>query len=232
MKRKRTLIALKLTFCILASGCSTTLTEGQKAQLTEVSLGRVAAVGSAYHSPDATKSPGMANAVPAATGGGLIPALIGSAIDAGVKSKQRGDYSDLYGEFSLRIDSIYSGSPEEALKTKLESYLKEDAFFSSRLVESAASVFEVTIEEMGFVRAAESPKGAMSLVYELSGRVTLRTPSEPMMLNLFLSGASRYSAEPQEIAQNPALKTKFVGEAVDSFVEAFRAQMDTKLGRR
>jgi hypothetical protein len=138
---------------LLLAGCATTWNEHQRATLTAASVQKPTVKRDAYHNPDATKSPGMANSIPNMTGGGLIPALIGSAIDAGVTASQQRHFEASAGRYFDQIKTITAAAPLDELKQEMELRLKADEFFSTRLTAQAANQFTVEVQRFGLVRA-------------------------------------------------------------------------------
>ncbi|MCD8482671.1 MAG: hypothetical protein LR015_08420 [Verrucomicrobia bacterium] len=218
-----------ITLCVLLSGCRTTWTDGQKSQLSQIGVGKVETQELAYHSPDPTRTSAMVAAIPIATGGGLIPALIGSAVDATVKARQKSSYEALYGEFTEDIDLLYAETPEALLKDKMKVFLSEHEFFASRISEEPTSFFNVEILKVGFVRSPTAKNDATDLLYEITGRVQLVLPDGKLLLNLPLSGASTLTAFPEDLASKPELVAVFKEEAVDDFILNLQKFIDARL---
>ncbi len=220
-----------ITASLLSGGCATTWSEQQRMKLTAVSVQEPTAAKDAYHKPDATLSPGMATAIPVATGGGLIPSLIGSAIDASVKASQQKHFEESAVNYFAPLKAIAADAPLSEVKQEVESCLKSDGFFSSRLTAQAANNFNIQVTRFGLVRSSDATKENMKLCYEIVCRIRLKLGDGETLIDQQVTGASFLGARIEEFIENPALLSDHRKMAIGNLGNGLRGIIDKQLGR-
>lgn len=216
---------------LLTGGCASALNESQLDRLESVTLVPPTAAKDAYHKPDATKSPGMANLVPLAAAGGFIPALVGGAIDKGVMITQQKDFEQSAAKYFEQIKPAASTLPLTPIERQFRNRLKADPFFGPRYDEHSRNTFYVEVTKLGLIRATEATKDDMKLCYEISATVTLYLESGGKLIEELITGTSTSSARIAQIYEKPALLSKFRVEAIISLSEKFQGVLDLRLGR-
>ena len=203
-----------------------------KASITALALSGPTVKKDAYHSPDPTRSPGMSNTVPMATGGGLIPALIGVAIDQGVTASQRSSFEKNVGNLTPKIDKIYASSSHQVLRQKLMTYLRGDQFFSQRLGSPSKSILSVEITSYGLAKSSKKTSQAFPLSYRIVANVKLTNPAGKELFQQVISGESLESVSTASASSQPHLKNRLIPDASAQFVANLNQQMNLKLGRK
>lgn len=226
-----TVFTISIAFLVFASGCKTTWSDADRASLSQVGVAPLGSKPNAYHKPDPTLSPGMATAIPVATGGGLIPALVGSAIDAKVKSNQRKAFEVTAAQHFGAIESMASSDPAELLRVQVERMLVLDEFFGSRFKKDAPTRFTINIERHGFVRSLYATKEAMTLVYEIVAHVELSGAKNKKLIKQLFDGQSEQAFMIDELVEQPDLVAEARLEAAESFARNLQRLLDAKLGR-
>lgn len=148
-------LAALLAVGMMASCAPQGWTEAQKASVTPVSLKSVRIAEGAYHEPDGTDSPGLKKKMPP----GLVPLLIGAAIDAGVEQSQQSSFNKSYGSHSAGARRNIPSGLDQRLSEKLKAQMKRHAFFGSRLKDDAAASIQPAIVKYGYVRQSETDEG-------------------------------------------------------------------------
>lgn len=228
----KTVITLILASLVLLTGCNTTWTTSQRSELTNVGVADISVGKDAYHKPDATQSPGMHTTITTATGGGLIPSLIGSAIDAKVMAKQRKIFESTALAHFPTVEDLAGNLPTETLKERMTHALSKHDFFSSRLSQEPTEIIKFEIIEHGYIRAFGATEENMMLAYEIAARVTLTDKKGSKLLNVLLDGISRESAKIEEIAASPELVEKQVSESIENLILNILLELDRKLQSR
>lgn len=227
-----TSILATIAFSIFAGGCvSPHWTEKQKASLTSVGLKEIQIAKEAYHEPNARgNSPGMAQTLPTATGGGFLPSLIGSAIDASIQSSRQSKFEKSAKQYFDAIESVYSDAPEEELKIKIEESLQNDAFFGAIYASDATSFFDIEILSYGFVRHASYDEENLTMCYQIVGRVKLITTDKKMLMDEVLTSTTGRFALIEDIASGTDAEL-YKSDAVAVFADALIGRLAFKLNR-
>ena len=227
---KTSLVLLSLPVLFLVS-CANKLSESQKASLTQVTAGHPVVEAGDLKPADGTDSPNAANSVPMATGGGLIPALIGSAIDAGVTAHQSSQFKKQYGAQLDQVQAQIPRNPGPDLRERAAKVLKTDAFFGSRYAETGApNRFDGDLVSYGLVRYDRS-EDQTSLGMGITCNVWLTDAKGKKLFTRTLVGRSTDSHTIHDYAAKPSLVKTVYAQALDSFEQQFQALIDDQLGR-
>lgn len=230
MKLSINSIALPCIALVLAS-CGNRLTEAQKASLTQVMVSRPVVEATDLKPADGTDSPGASNGVPMATGGGIIPALIGSAIDAGVTAHQSSEFKKQYGAQLEEVQAAIPRNPGDDLRKRAASALKKDAFFGPRMVEAgAANRFDGELVQYGLVRYAREDDQTV-LGMEIRCSVWLMDSGGKKLFTRVLSGRSKDSHTIHDYAAKKSLVKVAYDQALNDFEAQFSAMLDVQLNR-
>jgi hypothetical protein len=215
----------------LASCAPTKLTEAQKASLERVTVSRPAVQAEDLKPVDGSDSPGAANKVPMVTGGGIIPALIGSAIDAGVTAHQSSQFKKQYGTQIEQVQARIPRNPGSDLRERGVRVLKKDSFFGTRLTETdAPNRFDGDLVSYGLVRYDRN-NDQTTLGMDISCNVWLTDANSKKLFTQLIIGRSKDSYTIPEYAAKPALVDKVYLQALDSFEAQFKGMVDSQLGR-
>ena len=216
---------------LLISSCGNRLTEQQKASLTQVMVSRPAVESTDLKPADGTESPGASNSVPMATGGGIIPALIGTAIDAGVTAHQSAEFKKQYGAQLEEVQAAIPRNPGDDLRQRAAKALKKDAFFGTRMVEAgAANRFDGELVQYGLVRYAREDDQTV-LGMEIRCTVWLADAGGKKLFSQVISGRSRDSHTIHDYAAKKSLVKAAYDQALDDFESKFAAMLDFQLSR-
>jgi hypothetical protein len=220
-----------LVVSLLVAGCATTVNDRQRATLTAVSVGVPTTKEDAYHNPEAKRSPGMANTIPAVTGGGLVPALLGSAIDASVTSSQQKRFEKTGSQYFDRIKAMAAEPPITDLQQEAQARLKADEFFGERVVAQGGNIFSLEITRFGLVRAPSPQKDDFRFCYEIECQVSLRLAGGDSVINEPIVGTAPTGAHIEDYIAQPELIAEQKKAALAAAGFAFRGVLDRKLGR-
>lgn len=216
---------------ILLASCASKLSEAQKSSLTQVMVNRPAVEATDLKPADGTDSPNASTAVPIATGGGLIPALIGSAIDAGVTAHQANEFKKQYGAQLDQVQAQIPRNPGPDLRDRAAKVLKKDKFFGSRLVESGApNRFDGDLVSYGLVRYDRSEDQTV-LGMTITCNVWLTDAKGKKLFTRTLTAMSEDSHTIHDYAAKPSLVKKVYAQALDGFESQFKALIDAQLDR-
>lgn len=221
---------VSLSLVSLVSGCKTTWSDADRSAISSVGVSPVGSLPDAYRKPDPTQSPGMATSIPVATGGGLIPALIGSAIDAKVTSKQRKEYEATALQYFDEVELLCEEPPTGQVRDSMVEMLRAQPFFRDLFSEEATDGFSVEITRHGLVRSFAASKERMTLSYEIVANVEFKNGRGKRLLKQVIDGASETAPLIEEIVADETLLMRLRTEAAESFARNLRVVLEAKLG--
>ena len=216
---------------LFSSGCATTWNEKQLSKLSSVTVGVPSLAENAHHVPDAKDSPGYADSIPAVTGGGLIPALLGSAIDAAVTAKQQRQFEEEDGQHFEALRAAFTQSPGDELHKAMKQWLASDPFFGSRLAENAPAAVSMDVIRYGLAKSPLSTKDGILLRVRVVADVTLKDSASSSLLKAQLAGVASEAKSASDILADPEFFENGLSEAAEDLVHQFLTILDKKLGR-
>lgn len=211
------------------SGCATTWSESDKAKLSAVSLAPTVVAKDAYQKPDATNSPGMANSLPIATGGGLIPALMGSAIDAAVTAKQQRKFEETHRQHFAALQKTLEVPPAAHLDAALKDALGRHPFLGSRLAEKSPGAFSTEILHYGLQKSPLSQGDNLLLRVRIIAKITLTVPGGGRLFEAQITGVASSAKTASEILADPGFVAKNSAEAAEDFTGELVRRLNAKL---
>lgn len=215
---------------LACSSCSHSWSEAQKSQLSTVALSEPVAVPGAAQPASGIDSPNASTSVPMATGGGLIPALIGVAIDAGVEAHQKNQFEKQY---AGQIEKVNANMPKglgKKLRASTEKMLRSDEFFGPRLKDQSASRFSGELLSYRLERFHRT-NDQTHLGARLTVQVRLAGADGKSLLDQPVTGTSTSSISVGELAGNPKKIDHLFDEAVANYTTTLKAVLDQKLNR-
>ena len=221
-------LLFSLASLLILSGCATNWSESQKASLAFVALNKTTLVKNAYQKPDAKVSPGMANSIPAATGGGLIPALIGSAIDASVTAKQQRKFEETNAQYFDALRVAMADAPTRFVDVALQTMLGADTFFGSRLHENSSCMFCSEILNYGLANSPYSKKDDVLLRLRISAKFTIKLADGSILFETTLEGVGSTAKRASEIVADPNFYSTGAREAAISLTDQLQVALDKK----
>jgi hypothetical protein len=212
------------------SSCSQNWTEAQKSQLSTVALSQPSVTAGAMKQASGIDSPNAATSVPMATGGGLIPALIGTAIDAGVTAHQRNQFDKQYGQQLGKVNANVPKTVEKKLRASAEKMLRSDEFFGPRLKNDSPNRFSGELTSYGLERFHRT-NDETHLGASVTVLVRLNDASGKALLEQPIVARSTNSIAVGELAAQPKKVDSLFDEAAENFAVQLKAALDRKLNR-
>lgn len=217
------------TLLTLLAGCATNWSESEKAKLVAVKVNGSVLAKNAYQKPDAKLSPGMANTIPIVTGGGLIPSLIGSAIDAGVMAKQQRQFEGTNAQFFEQLRATLADAPIADVDSALRRMFATDDFFGTRLSDQGTSTFSTEILYYGLANSPYSQKDDIKLRLRIGTKVTLKLADGRVMFEATIEGVASTAKRAGEILADPDFYRKSAREAASSLADQLQVMLEKKL---
>ncbi|MCW1922248.1 hypothetical protein OKA05_06765 [Luteolibacter arcticus] len=218
-------VALAFSSCAQSSW-----SEAQKSQLSTVSLSQPVVKAGAMKPVSGIDSPGASSSVPMATGGGIIPALIGTAIDAGVTAHQKSEFEKQYGQQLEKLNASLPKSLDKKLRASAEKMLRGDEFFGPRLKDSSPNRFSGELVTYGLMRFHRT-NDETHLGASLSVQVKLTDASGKTLFEQPVIGRSTNSIAVGELAAQPKKVDALFDEAAANFALQLKSALDRKLNR-
>lgn len=225
-----TLIALALGAAMLLPGCSTTWSTEQRTRLTHVVLTGATVADHAYQKPDAKESPRMAEKIPQATMGGLIPALIGSAIDKSVTSHQQQKFEASDSTYFAALEKAFGPVPTTEIDAAFRQVLQHHRFFSSRISDQGGAVFSVRIVRYGLNKSPLSKGEEIWLRVAITAEVKLTEGNEEFFRAEY-TGVARLGARSKDILGSSDFFVIGRREAAEDLFQQVVNGLDIKVGR-
>jgi len=225
-------LGLASLLALVFSGCATTWSDTQKAKLTSVAVAQPTVAKDAYQKPDATVSPGMANTIPQITGGGLIPSLVGSVIDATVTAKQQKKFESTNAQYFDGLAKLMGTPPAPQVEETLKAALAEHPFFGSRLAEKSKVEFTTEVLHYGLEKSPYSQGDDIKLRVRIIAKVTLKLGDGDSLWTTLITGTANTAKRAPEILEDPSFVSTGVQEAAKNLCEQVVVQLDQKLEGR
>lgn len=212
------------------SSCSQNWSEAQKSQLSTVAVSQPSVKAGAMKEASGIDSPNASTSVPMATGGGLIPALIGTAIDAGVTAHQRSQFEKQYGQQLGKVNANVPKSVEKKLRASAEKMLRSDEFFGPRLKNDSPNRFSSELTSYGLERFLRT-NDETHLGATVTVQVKLTDASGKVLLDTAIAARSTNSVTVGELAAQPKKVDALFDEAAETFAVRLKGILDHKLNR-
>jgi len=213
----------------LFSGCATGLTPEQKARLGDVTLDPIRVAPDAYQKPDATLNPDMATKIPRVTVGGLIPALIGSAIDSAVMSSQQRKFDQAHETSYDSLRSALAQPPVAQVEAAVRHALDQSVIFHHKCTEESKNRVDALIVSYGLARTYTPPQSEMRFDTRIVVEVTVTIAGGEVVLQQQFFGYSARAATLAEFVAHPELVDGCSKEAAQRIELLLLNAVDRKL---
>lgn len=169
----------------------------------------------------------------AAVGGGLIPALIGIAVDASITAHRKGEFEEEHGSIEDAAAAMDKSVPSDIgkrLRDKLTTELKDDSFFGPRLRPTSPNRFDGELYSYGLV-ARDTLDGVPQIGAQLQARIWLEDAEgeTPLDITKIANSTSTFPATTL-MSQRKRVEQLF-DEACDDFARQVQEEVDKKLDR-
>lgn len=184
---------------VFLASCATTFTPAQREALSTVAIAPTVVKSDAYAEPYGGDRQAAA-AVPQATGGGIIPALIGESIAATQDSMFRGNKKALFSSIQAntpQVGPIFTG--------KLSDGVKSELFFKSRVRATSPNTITSTITSYRLVRNGKI-NGELQFVPQIVAELSLNDASGKSLAKGTYVGTGY--GNPIEVFSSSAVKSK------------------------
>ncbi len=217
--------------CLALTNCAATrLTDAQKQSITSVSVAEPAVETNDFHAADGTDSPNASSSVPTATGGGIIPALLGAAIDSGVTAYQGAQFRKQYGEKLASVDAVVPRTIGVDLRKRAAVVLKKDAFFGPKMMSQSDTKFDGELLNYGLTRSyRKDDQTYLGATVSLNVWLIGKDGKKLFTRKLDLRSGSSFTID--EYATDKKRVTKVFNEAFSDFEVQFADLLNTQMGR-
>lgn len=170
----------------------------------------------AYREPNGATNNGLSVAVPAATAGGAIPALVGLLAEGAVQSMQNSSYRKGNEQYFEAVEKNMPADLLERVNTVFADSLKANKRLASLIAEESANKVSMSYVSFGLVRK-NHVKGKYFMAISLNATVNVSSPEDKEVLNRPVFGTSEKAFTTQELAEDPAKVSQLVDEAIEAF---------------
>jgi hypothetical protein len=223
-------LRVSVLFSVIAlTGCSTVWSPSQTAKLAHIATTPATVAPNAYEKPSAKDSPHMSRSIPQATGGGLIPSLLGSAIDGAVTAHQQSKFEKTAAEHFEALKTEFGDAPSAEVNAALIETLQADPFFGPRLAKEAPAKFTVTINSYGLAKSPLSEGDDILLRVQIGAEVKLEAADESLF-SFTVVGVGSRAARATEILKQADFINASKREAAIDLANQVLGQLQPKIG--
>jgi hypothetical protein len=201
-------LCLACVSAVFLSGCAVSASK-LRTQLERVSAVEVGFTERAYSGSDARGDSSWGTALPMVSGGGLIPALVGSAIDAAVGSSQQSEFLAENREALPLIEPVLRKDLAEVIKLEITEFARGHPHLGSNF-ESSERGAEIKIEIRKFrlVRGVGYLEGEPNMSLEVEAELRILSESGEKLVSRTWTVRSFEQAFPVEILKEDRYPTK------------------------
>jgi len=206
--------------------------------IQSVSLGTPALTAASYKSADAVSLATQRRAASTAGGlgatGGLIGALVGTAVASGMTGVEGSNFKSNHAAILAKLDEQMKLPVSTDLSTAYTSVLKRDSFFSSRFNPASPTRMEVEVIGYGLSRVEGEDEDMFTPF--LNTAVTLKAPDGKVLMNRVpafgVATAQGGSGLPlHRLAQDKKLMRTEWERAVRANAVSFQSQLQQRHGQ-
>ncbi|MGB1131371.1 MAG: hypothetical protein ACPG4K_15060 [Haloferula sp.] len=233
MKRTSTLLISSSLFTFIFTSCSGPWSEEQKNALTTVSITPPTHAENSRKGSNVVEKSTAGSMGAAAMGGGLIPALVGVAIDASVTAHRKSEFEEKHGTIEDAAAAMDKSVPSDIgmrLRNKLTVQLKNDAFFGPRLRKTSPNRFDGELYTYGLV-ACDTIEDVPQIGARLQARIWLEDANGETPLDVTKIAESSSTFPATTLMSQPKRVEQLFDEACDDFARQIQEEVDNKLNR-
>ena len=215
-----------LSAALLCSACAHTTVETRREKVPEFSISAAQVDPLAYQVPDAkwAREPSnVSEKIIKYTGGGLVPALIGVAIDSHAQKedqKAQGEQQRKFEESQAAVLPILneraSRPPKIAVDAAVASAVKGNRFLAQKMHADAKDVLEIKITRFGLAKRNNGDESDPPMVAQILVMLTIREGNGSVTNLGGYSGSSNDPLPMSAIFKDPSLIDRLYDEAAES----------------
>jgi len=218
------LVVLGIAGC--ASPSSTV--ESRRAKIPEFALSPALTAPDAYHTPDAKWSSDVQSTILKYTGGGLIPALVGSAVDKHILNEQQARFDESQAAALPAINERASRPPAAVVENAVRSAARANGFLATKIRDQAKCVLEIKIVRFGLAKRNKEEDADPMMVAQILVDLTIRAGDTTFIHLGGFSGASNKALRMSTLAKNPEVIADLYRAAADSLRDLLTTIFQTK----
>jgi BMFP domain-containing protein YqiC len=233
MTRSSTLLVTSALISLIFTSCSGPWSQEQKNALSTVSITPPTHAEDSRKGSNVVEQSTGGSVGAAAVGGGLIPALIGIAVDASVTAHRKGKFEDQHGSIEDAAAAMDKSVPNDIgkrLRDKMTAQLKNDAFFGPRLRPTSPNRFDGELYSYGLV-ARDTIDDVPQIGARLQARIWLEDAEGETPLDITkIANSSNTFPATTLMSQRKRVEQLF-DEACNDFARQVQEEVDKKLDR-
>jgi hypothetical protein len=208
-----------LALGILAiAGCasSPTTPAERKAKVPEFALSSLQVSQGAYQPPDAKWSSDVQSQILKYTGGGLVPALVGAAIDKHNLAEQQRKFDEAQASLLTTLNEKASNPPTAAIEESVVRAVSANAFLAQKSRSTSNNKLEARLIRFGLAKRSKEDEADPKMVAQVLVDLAIRN-GDVLVLRLGgYSGSSSDAVPISELAKNPDQIAKLYEQAAAS----------------
>ena len=225
---KTALLLSLVTSTVFLSSCATKFSAAQREALSTVAIRPTEVQSKAYSEPFGGDEAARDRAAASGAGGGMIGALVASAVANGIAGTQNSMFRDSSGKHFPAVQRHVPGNLANLVNSELTQSMKSDRFFGPRVRGSSANTVTSTITSYNLMRSGKT--GSDELLF--SPRVVVYCSlTDGAGKNLFTSSATGVSPSAysiSEFAADPSKSKAGYAMAASRAVDTYMASLAAK----
>lgn len=224
----KSICGLLATLIIAGCASSSSTPEARRGKVPEFAFSPVLVASNAYHPPDAKWSSDVQSTITKYTGGGLIPALVGAAVDKHILSEQQEKFDKGQAPLLATINERASIPPSEVVEKAVMNAMMSNGFLATKVREKAKDVLEIKIVRFGLAKRNNEEESDPMMAAQILVDLTIRTGAASLLHIGGYSGSSADSIPISALAKDPEVIIKLYGEAADSLRDVLTSFLKRK----
>lgn len=200
------------------AGCasSSSTVETRRAKVPEFAFSPALIAANAYHVPDAKWSSDVQSTITKYTGGGLIPALVGAAVDNHILTEQQKRFDQSQAASLSVINEPARNPPVAVVENAVMRAVRANEFLAKKIREKAKCAFETKIVRFGLAKRNKEEEPDPMMAAQILVDLTIRGGDGAVIHIGGYSGSSSSALPMSTLVKNPDVISKLYGEAADS----------------
>jgi hypothetical protein len=216
--KNRTIKAAAALAVLIIAGCASAppSAEERRAKVPEFSFSSLHVSPGAYHVPDAKWTSDVQSQIVKYTGGGLVPALVGAAIDNHNLSEQQRKFEEAQAPLLPILNEKASSPPSAAVEKAVIDTVTANSFLAQKVRSTSARTLEIRLIRFGLAKKNKQDEGDPEMAAQVLVDLTIRSGDTVLLRLGGYSGSSADGVPISALAKNPDLITKLYHQAAES----------------
>jgi len=216
---------------LLFSSCSSSLSEEDQSKLSSIAIVGTSTASDARQAVIGSKSSKVGMAIPIATGGGALPALLGMAINKAIVSSQNENFNAQYAGTIYTLKTHVPGNLNRQITQSTRKVFSADPFFGPRIKPRSTNRVKVKVTTFGLQRSDRS-EGHTLLNANIMCDVILTDQAGDEYIAESIHAQSPNSLSVPALASSKSRTDALFAEALRDYETQLKELLDDQLKRK